>query len=145
MILTYENIINFSTANFHKRHLIIDQNKRIRLLKKCNELMRSSQKWDFEYNQRDLFSQIVYDSCGYFACERFDTLVNYGYFMTGSGNTYTNTIILQYDSNGTILLHVSQGYTRDLRFKLEQKSSLDGKNHLGWKNGKIFHFGGYQI
>ena len=169
MKLSYESIIDSSTNNFQKRHLILDEDIRLHLQMRCNVFLGYNlPKRKLEFNMGDVFSKLVSDACGPYALDRlkkladqgrFETDVEYEYgcefgygseFESGYESGYVsyyekysdkNTMIVGCDSSETVLLHIKQGKMRDLRFKIEKKSSHDLEcKHLRWKDEKISHF-----
>ena len=165
MKLSYESIIDSSTNNFQKRHLILDEDIRLHLQMRCNVFLGYNlPKRKLEFNMGDVFSKLVSDACGPYALDRlkkladqgrFETDVEYEYgcefgygseFESGYESGYVpikysdkNTIIVACTSSETILLHIKQGKTSDLLFKIEKISNLD--QHLQWNgDGKIYHY-----
>ena len=175
MKLSYESIIDSSTNNFQKRHLILDKEMQLILLEMCNAILGDREnKCKYEAYIDDAFAIAVSAACGSFALDRLQQLARqglykmnaksgceFGYgsefesgyeskFESGYESGYVsyyekysdkNTMIVGCDSSETVLLHIKQGKMRDLRFKIEKKSSLDLEcKHLRWKDEKISHF-----
>ena len=167
MQLNYESIINSSTENFQKRHLISDKDNKLILLEMCNAILGDRvNKCMYEADINDAFAIAVSAACGSFALDRLRQLAQqglykmnaesgceFGYgseFESGYESGYVsyyekysnkNTMIVGCDSSETVLLHIKQGKMRDLRFKIEKKSSHDLEcKHLRWKDEKISHF-----
>ena len=153
----YESIIDSSTEHFKKRHLILDKDIRSNVNEMCSAILGNRNECNYNADVNDAFSNAVSFASGHFALERLKLLARQGLFSTNdeSGDdrnfddlhvsyydTYsdTNSIIVQFDTIETVILHISQGYPEDLCFRIEKKSSLDGRNHLKWKDGKISHF-----
>ena len=167
MKLSYESIIDSSTNNFQKRHLILDKEMQLILLEMCNAILGDREnKCKYEAYIDDAFAIAVSAACGSFALDRLQQLAQqglykmnaksgceFGYgseFESGYESGYVsyyekysdkNTMIVGCDSSETVLLHIKQGKMRDLRFKIEKKSSHDLEcKHLRWKYEKISHF-----
>ena len=123
----YKNIIFSSTDHFKKRHLILDEEKRIKIKKICKTKLGSERAFTISKAHRsDTFSMDVYDACEWFAKERFDDLANDGFYRTnqsGQGSSRKNTMII----SGTILLHIKQAHRGNgyLRFEIRKITSLE--------------------
>ena len=150
-LLNYKSIIDSSTENFRSKHLISDEENRLNLCKLCNKKLRKGNSCQYDVNHA--FSVAVSAACGELASERLELLAHRGSFPTNDfdnlhvsyGDTYseTNTTIVHYDKDETVLLHISQGDPgrRDLRFIIEKKRSVDFRTqNLRWKDRKIFHY-----
>ena len=168
MQLNYESIIDLSTENFQKRHLISDKDNKLILLEMCNAILGDRvNKCMYEADINDAFAIAVSAACGSFALDRLQQLARQGLFKTNAESEYEsgyefgygsefesgyessvsyhekysdkNTMIVGCDSSETVLLHIKQGKKRDLRFKIKKISNLD--HHLQWNgDGKIYHY-----
>ena len=153
----YQNIIDSSTENFQGRHLISNEAKRRNLLKSCKARLgkrNKCRKKQYDANVGDAFAKDVIAACGPIALDRLQSLKRQGLFPTNAQSGFdnlhvsywesfsnTNTMIVHYDDNETVLLHIRKGNSCDLRFIIEKKRSLDLRcNNLGWEDGKISHY-----
>ena len=148
-IKKYESIIDSSTDNFQKRHLILDEDIRHQLQMRCNALLGFNLlKCEKEYNMDHVFSKLVYKACEPYALDRLEQLADQGRFRKndecGCGfirkYSYKNTMIVACNSSETLLLHIKQGKQQGyLLFEIEKISKLD--QHLQRNgDGKIYHY-----
>ena len=105
----YERIIDSSTYNFSKRHLISDRKIRLNLLEKCNLILVERDKCEYDASINDPLSIALTKACASFAYERIELIATRGDFDNGFDNVHeshslsdTHTMIV----SENLLLHI---------------------------------------
>ena len=132
--MDYGNIIESSTANFQKRHLILDEQKRYEVKRMCENKLGSSSRVVFTNNYGDTFRCTIYDACHEYAKRRLRELRDKGDFRTDFNDNASyrqrfskiQTMII----SDTMLLYIKQGHggNGDLRFEIKETRNLE--DHL---------------
>ena len=141
-ILDYQDLIESSTSYFRSKHLILDFERRHRLLWICDDLLGPYYEEFFHVATHSELDRAVGRACKGLAWHRLTSISNHGFFTAGDFPAKTNTLIVS--ARERILIHIEKsnkpGY--DLFIGIEQKKSCDGMSyHFRCDSeGKIDHF-----
>ena len=98
VILDYQDLIESSTGYFRSKHMILDSERRKRLLWICNDRLCDDRLFG-SYYEKSIHAesgtelvQAVDDACEGLALKRLNSIMKYGFFTAGDCPTDTNTL-----------------------------------------------------
>lgn len=146
VILDYQDLIESSTREFRSKHLILDFERRQRLLWICDDLLGPHYEKYFHTADYSELDQAVGYACKGLAGDRLVSIILDGYFTAGKfpakTKFLTNTLVVS--ARERMLVHIEKsnkpGY--NLFIRIEQKRSSDSMSyHFSCDaKGNIDHF-----
>lgn len=148
VILDYQDLIESSTSDFRSKHLILDFERRQRLLWLCDDLLGPYCEKYFHTTDYSELDQAVGDACRGLAWNRLVSIIIDGYFTAGgfpAGTKFlTNTLIMSATYAHGMLVHIEKSNKPryNLFIGIEQKKSCDSMSyHFSCDaRGNIDHF-----
>ena len=142
VIFDYQDLIESSTSDFRSKHMILDFDRRQRLLWICDDLLGPYYEDFFHVETDSELDQVVSRACKGMAWDRLVSISNNGFFTAGDFPAKTNTLIVSFRERMLVHLEKSNKPGYDLFMRIEQKKTFDGMNyHFSCDSkGKIDHF-----